>query len=252
MVVRLIFILAGILFGLASALADGVSLPLCPGSSKVAAADPLLRSALKAAYPRAVERKGRARTSEPCLYPYQAILYETSVVLITLGQIPGEGCHGCGAKVSATFLRKEGAALTPVGRHADFAEVGTFAAPSAITPVRFGADDGVVIEGGGTFQGVSFSVIEPFVFRTGRARPIGPENGIPLAYEDCGAKVDEPCASIGGQWRADPGGRLLVAYSGRRADKTNVEATAVYERRGDALVLVSGAKVAAEMSGMRP
>jgi hypothetical protein len=253
MLKKLSLVAAGLLMGLPAARAQDGSLPLCQGSSTVLAADPLLRSAVKAAYPKSPERRGKKPTSEPCIYPYQAILYESAVVLLTLGQIPGEACHGCSAKISAVFLRRNAAALTPVGRHDEFVEVGTFGSPSAITPIRFGADDGVVIEGGGTFQGVTFSLLEAYVFRDGQAKSLGPENGIPLVFTDCGAKADDgPCTNIGAQWRADPGGRLLVTYSGRREDKTTVDGTAIYERKGDTLVLVSGEKIAAEMNETRP
>jgi hypothetical protein len=252
MFMRLGLVAAGLLMLSPAVHAQDGALPLCQGASKATASDPLLREAVKAAFPKVAERKGK-KTPEPCIYPYQATLYESAVVLLTLGQIPGEACHGCSAKVSAVFLKKNASALTPVTRHGDFTETGTFGSPSAVTPVRFGHDDGVVIEGGGTFQGITFSAIETFVFRDGQAKSLGPETGIPLIFTDCGAKADgEPCTNISAEWRADPGGRLLITYSGKREDKSIVDGTAIYERKGDALVLVSGEKIAAEMNDTRP
>jgi hypothetical protein len=253
MLKRLVFAATGLLLAQHSLRAEVDPLPLCPGSSQVMADDPLLRDAFKAAYPKIAERKGKKAASKPCVYPYQAILYESAVVLLTLGQIPGEACHGCGAKISAVFLKKNGSSLTPAGRHDEFAETGTFGSPSAVTPVRFGADDGVVIQGGGTFQGITSTSIEPFVFQEGRVKSLGPQEGIATGFTNCGAKVDgEPCSNIDATWRVDPGGRLLVTYSGTWEDKSKAFGTVIYERRGVALVLVSGAKIAAEMNGSQP
>jgi hypothetical protein len=50
------------------ALAADLPLPLCTSASTVMAKDPLLRSAFRAAYPRAVERRNaKGRASGPCL-----------------------------------------------------------------------------------------------------------------------------------------------------------------------------------------
>jgi hypothetical protein len=233
--------------------AADLPLPLCPNASAVMARNPTLRAAFKAAYPKAVERRnGRGRTSGPCLYPYQALSYPENVVLFTLAGAPGQACHGCPAVVSAVFLRKEKRALKPVGFHDDFIETGSSGDLNGIKPARFGTVDGAVIEGGGTFQGHEFSVIEPFLIRDERMKPIGPEGGIPLASSDCGAKEEgEPCREIRGRWRTEER-RLHVRYVGRRDDGTKVDAAAIYELRGDRLSLVSGGEIAAEMRGYRP
>lgn len=249
MLKRLVFAAAGLLLAQHSLRAEEDPLPLCPGSSQVMADDPLLQDAFKAAYPKITERKGRKAASEPCVYPYQAILYESVVVLLTLGHIPGEACHGCGAKISAVFLNRNGSALTPAGRHDEFTESGTFGSPGVITPIRLGPDDGVIIEAGGTFQGITSSSIEPFVFQGGQVKSLSLGEGIATSFTNCGAKVrGKPCSDINATWRADPGGRLLVTYSGTWVDKSKAFGTVVYEREGDALVLVSGAKIAADRS----
>ena len=233
--------------------AADLPLPLCPNASTVMARNPTLRSAFKAAYPKAVERRNaKGRASGPCLYPYQALSYPDSVVLFTLAGVPGQACHGCPAVVSAVFLKKVKRALKPVGFHDDFIETGSSGDLNGIKPARFGAGDGAVIEGGGTFQGQEFSVIEPFLIRDERMKPIGPEGGIPIASSDCGAKEEgEPCREIRGRWRTEDR-RLHVRYLGRRDDGTKVDATAVYELRGERLSLVSGSEIAAEMRDYRP
>ena len=253
MLKRLALLAFVLLAGADLARAADLPLPLCPNASTVMAKNPSLRSAFKAAYPKAVERRSRkGPNSGPCLYPYQALSYPETVVLFTLAGVPGQACHGCPAVVSAVFLRKEKRALEPVGFHDDFIETGSSGDLNGIKPARFGASDGAVIEGGGTFQGQEFSVIEPFLIQDERMKAIGPEGGIPIASSNCGAKEEgEPCREIRGRWNTE-GRRLHIRYLGRRDDRTRVDATAIYELRGDRLSLVSGGDIAAEMRGYRP
>ncbi len=253
MLKRLALLVFVFVTGADPAWAADLPLPLCPNASPVLAKNPSLRSAFKAAYPKAVERRDRnGRNSGPCLYPYRALSYPETVVLFTLAGVPGQACHGCPAVVSAVFLKKEKRALKPVGFHDDFIETGSSGDLNGIKPARFGAGDGAVVEGGGTFQGQEFSVIEPFLIRDERMKPIGPEGGIPLASSDCGAKEEgEPCREIRGRWRTEER-RLHIRYLGRRDDGTKVDATAIYELRDERLSLVSGGDIAAEMRGYRP
>ncbi|WP_230531792.1 hypothetical protein [Microvirga roseola] len=237
------------------ALSAEEALPLCPGASEILAADPLLRSAVRAAYPETRERRGRTRRSlnQPCIYPYRAIPYDDAVVLITLAQVPGTACHGCAADVSAVFLKRDGSTLTPVSRHDSFVQIGTFGDLASIEPFRLGAQHGLMVEGGGTFQGYSSSVMVPFLIQDGQMLAVGPDGGIPGGDSNCGAVVDDelPCREVEGRWRVD-GDRLIVHYTGTRGDGSPVDGTVVYELRDGSLVLVSGAEVAAEMIENRP
>jgi hypothetical protein len=247
---RVIFAALSMLICLHTSRASDVPLPLCPGTSKAAASNPLLRQALNAAYPTARERAGRnRRIGAPCIYPYRALSFEELVVLITLGQEPGEACHGCSAQVSAVFLSRSGSRLVYAGRHEIFTEAGTFGSLGAAEPLRLGTELGVVIEGGGTFQGFSSSSILPFLIRKGRMEPIGPENGILTGASDCGAR--DPCREVNGQWHTE-GKRFIVRYSGAREDGTTVDGSVVYELRDNALILASGAELAAEMEESHP
>jgi hypothetical protein len=216
---------------------------LCPGSTAALRGHALLRSAMKAAYPNVPERKADPDEAEPepCIYPYQANAFGDAVVLFTFGQVPGEACHGCGAKITATFLRRDGKQLVTVARHPEFTEAGSWGDIGSITPVRMGADDGIVIQGGGTFQGETISALQVFVFRDGQAVRISPEDGIPLSQDTCDAvEGGRPCTNIDGSWKVDSAGRLTIAYRGKRNGKSLPPATVVYERRGDALEPVSG------------
>jgi hypothetical protein len=123
----------------------------------------------------------------------------------------------------------------------DFVEAGTWGDPGTLSKARIGPDEGFVLESGGTFQGYTQSDLQAFVFREGRVVHLAPEEGIPTARSDCGASFDEDsCMEVGATWKFDAEGRLQVEYRGRNADGTKLRERVRYERRGDALVVVSG------------
>lgn len=223
-----------------------LQLPLCPDWSQNVETDIVLWQALEAAYPSAkvnVEDEEPSRLS--CLFPYKLLHYDKLAVLITLAGEPGEACHGCSAKVSAVFLQRDGGALKITGRHDGFTEAGTFGDLMAIDSFRLGSQDGLLVEAGGTFQGYSSSALIPFLIRSGRMEPLGPENGISSGDSNCGVR-DGSCRSVSGFWHAE-GRRFVIRYLGRRANGTSVKGAVAYELRKGSLVLVSGHKLALEM-----
>jgi hypothetical protein len=226
---------------------DGSSeLPLCPGAWRIIASKPRLGQALKAAYPGVRERpRNLHHRSAPCRYPYQALSFDKFVVLITLGEVPGEACHGCGAKISADFLNFDNGKLKPAGRHDTFTEEGTWGSPGRVKPLRLGSETGILIEAGGTFQGYTYNYASLFMIRNGRMTPIGPEAGISLGTNNC-EMGDEPCRSIEGHWHVD-GRQFIVRYVGAWEDGTRVNGNVVYELRKDWLVPISGHELAREM-----
>jgi hypothetical protein len=228
-----------------------LQLPLCPDWSQNVETDIVLWQALEAAYPSA---KVNAENEEPsrvsCLFPYKLLRYDQFAVLITLAGEPGEACHGCGAQVSAVFLQRDGGALRVTGRHDGFTEAGTFGDLMAIDSVRLGSQDGLIVEAGGTFQGYSSSVLSSFLIRSGRMRPIDPENGISSGDSDCGVR-DGPCRDVSGFWHVE-GRRFIVRYLGKRANGTSINGAVAYELKKNSLVLVSGRKLATEMEKSRP
>ncbi|MBZ6076095.1 hypothetical protein [Microvirga puerhi] len=244
MIGRLVVLaVACLLLGAQGAWAEDVPQQLCPGSAASMAGETLLQNALKAAYPNLPERRDDPDESDPeaCVYPYQANTFGNTVVLFTLSQKPGEDCHGCGAKISADFLRRDKDRLVPIARHREFGESGSWGDLTAITPVRAGSDDGIGVEGGGTFQGETYSSLQIFIFRDGQARAISPENGIILSQSDCDAVPHgKPCTDISGTWKMEPAGRVTVSYRGRRNGRTLPPFKVVYDRRGDALEVTSG------------
>lgn len=221
---------------------------LCEKPLKAVIEDPLLGKAFKAAYPKIGEAK--TLQSGSCIQPYQAILYENSVILLTLTPSEKE-CRNCSAVMNIVFLKSsKNGSLTRAGEQEAFAHEANFGSLTSVTPMSFGAEEGIVLEGGGSFQGVSFSYLQPYVFREAQAVAfVG--DGILLSHKSCGSDGGESCTDLQGQWRADPGGRLLVSYSGK-IDGKKIGGTVVYERRGDGLVVSSGNKLAEQINEARP
>ncbi|KFG69930.1 hypothetical protein [Microvirga sp. BSC39] len=230
-----------------------LQLPLCPDWSQNVETDIGLWQALEAAYPSvtvAAEVDESSRTS--CLFPDKLLRYHNVEVLITLAGEPGKDCHGCPAQLSAVFLKRDGRVLKPVGRHKNFAETGTFGNVISLGSFEFGSRQGMVIEGGGTFQGYTTTVFVFYAIKNRRLRQIGPKNGISSGDSNCGAIMDEgPCRDVIGEWQVE-GDRLKIRYSGVREDRTRISGTVVYRFKGDALILLSGAILAAEMQENRP
>jgi hypothetical protein len=228
-----------------------LQLPLCPNWSQNVETDLALWQAIEAAYPSAkVNAENEEVSRRSCLFPYKLLRYDQFAVLMTLSGEPGEACHGCGARVSAVFLQRDGVALTITGRHDGFTEAGTLGDLMAIDPVRIGSQDALIVEGGGTFQGYSSSALSLFLIRSGRMEPLGPEDGISSGNSNCGVR-DGPCRSVSGSWYAE-GRRFVVRYLGRRANGTSIKGAVAYELRKGSLVLISGHKLALEMEKGRP
>jgi len=154
--------------------------------------------------------------------------------------------------LSADLLARDGSRLRPISRQEAFAEIGTFGSIASLRPFRLGAREGLVIEGGGTFQGYSSGVYAVFVLRNGRMKEVSPENGISSGDSNCGAKVDDqPCRDVTGEWQVRDE-RLNIRYSGVREDRSRIDGRVTYELRDEALVLVSGDELAREMEESRP
>lgn len=230
-----------------------LQLPLCPGWSENVETDIVLWQALEAAYPSAkVDADDEESSRLSCLFPYKLLRYDQYAVLITLAGEPSEACHGCPAQLSAVFLKRVGRTLKPVGRHKNFTEIGTLGSVISLGPFQLGSKQGIVIEGGGTFQGYTTTVFVFYAIENQRMRQVGPKNGISSGDSNCGTVMDEgPCRDVVGEWQVE-GDRFKIRYSGVRQDRTRIGGTVTYRFKGDDLILLSGAKLAAEMEENRP
>src|SRR5579863_10326028 len=101
---RILFALTVLILSASSAVAD--STPLCASAKKSLAGDAGLASAVAAVFGKTTFKAGEA-----CVYPLKLLHYATADALVVLTGKPGEGCHGCGAPLSAYVLRRNGGDL---------------------------------------------------------------------------------------------------------------------------------------------
>lgn len=162
-----------------------------------------------------------------CIYPLQVLLYGSADVLLTIGNEPGQACHGCSASLSAYFLARMGGGLKLVNKTIDFGQAGTFGSPGDISAVRIGRDDGIAIESGGTFQGHTFTMLDFYAFHAGRVVHVEAMPRVGLSASDGGAIADgSPVTNVSGSWTISPGANdtLRVEYQvsvGRRRSRAS-------------------------------
>jgi len=179
---------------------------------------------------------------EECIYPLKVLRFATADVLLTIGNVPGELCHGCGARLSAYVLKREAGGSRLVSRLIDFAETGTsWGDPGTITSIQIGSDDAIAIESGGTFQGYAISSLVLYAFRGGRAVNLTPDP-VFLSTSNAGAMTDpRKVVEIDGSWALDPKTRtkLKVDYKINRGGKIS-HAQVVWALRKNKSVIVKG------------
>lgn len=181
-------------------------------------------------------------TGDECIYPLKVLRYAAADVLLTQGNVPGEACHGCAARLSAYVLRRSGGDMKPVARFVDFAQTGTFGSAGEVTPLTIGGDDGLVIESGGTFQGFTSTGLDLYVFKGGRVVHLTPEPPIPTSADNGGATTNgKGSFSVNATWSVvpAPAAALAVDYKIRAHGRTRVE-RAVWTLQGSRLVLTQG------------
>lgn len=171
-----------------------------------------------------------------CIYPLQVLRYGSADVLLTMGNEPGQACHGCSASLSAYFLARTGGGLKLVNKAIDFGQAGTSGYPGDISPVRIGADDGIAIESGGTFQGHTLMLLDFYAFHAGRVVHVEASPRVALSASDAGAVGDSgPNTDVSGSWVIPPGASdtLRVEYKvtvGRRRSAASATWRLVGER----------------------
>jgi hypothetical protein len=203
---RILFVLVGLILGAPSTVA-GQSTALCAAVKKQVEADPRLAEAVSAVFGKAFKATG-----EDCAYPLKVLHYASADVLVVHAGEPGEGCHGCGAPLSAYVLRRLGGSLKIVRSFYKFATLGTFGAAGGVSSVEIGGDDGMAIESGGTFQGYSSTALDLYAFHAGQLVNI---NGGPtlLSADNSGAEPSK-AIEVTGKWFFDPADKttLIVDY----------------------------------------
>ena len=203
---RILFVLAGLVLSASTTLADQ-STAFCTAAKKILAADAGLASAVVAVFGKTTFEAG-----EGCVYPLKVLHYASADVLVVQTGKPGEGCHGCGAPLSAYVLRRNGGSLRTVRSFRKFATLGTFGAVGDVSAVEIGGDDGMAIESGGTFHGYSSTGLDLYAFQAGRLVSIsgGPTT---VSADNSGAEPDK-AIEVTGKWFFDPTDKtaLIVDY----------------------------------------
>jgi hypothetical protein len=234
--VRALCVLAALALGPFSAVA-GQPGALCAAAKKLVEDEPPLAAAVAATFGKATFRA----TGEDCVYPLKVLQYATADVLIVQAGEPGQACHGCEASLSATVLQRVDGGLKVVRRFPKFATAGTSGAVGDISPIEIGADDGMAIESGGTFQGYSFTAVDFFAFHAGQLLSLN-DTPIITAADNSGAMVDPSKGSeVTTKWAFDPADKtaLVVDYEIKAHGATRVERV-IWRLQGTSLVLSHG------------
>jgi hypothetical protein len=182
-----------------------------------------------------------ASVESDCLYPVKVLRYASADVLLVQAGVPGEGCHGCGAPLSAYVIQRTGGGLKTVARFHEFAELGSHGTVKDVWPIEIAGDDAMAIESGGTFQGYSSSHLDFFAFRAGVLVDFAPKPEVVLDADDEGATEGAKASAVTGSWFFDPTDKtaLVVDYKIDAKGATRVE-RAVWRMQGGKLVLTRG------------
>lgn len=233
---RILIALIALVLGAVSASA-GEAAAFCTAAKKSVDADSRLAAEVVAVFGKAVFNA----TGEDCLFPLKALRYAGADVLIVQAGEPGEGCHGCGALLSAYVVQRVNGGLKTVARFREFATLGTHGAVEDISPIEIAGDDALAIESGGTFQGYTSTGLDLYAFHAGRLVSLSP-NPIVIAADNSGA-VNAPgeAVEVTGTWFFDPADKaaLVVDYKidARRAPRVE---RVVWRLQGSSLVLSRG------------
>ena len=210
----------------------------CAAAEKKLGANTLLASEVAAAFGKVTF----AETTSDCLFPLRVLHYASADVLLVQAGVPGEGCHGCQAAVSAYVIQRIGGGLKAVGKFREFAQLGSNGGVTDVWPIEIAGDDAIAIESGGTFQGYTSNSLDLFAFRAGGLVNLDPNPQIILDADDQGAMDDASKAVIvSGSWFFDPSDKstLVVDYKIEAKGATRVERV-VWRLQGGKLVLVRG------------
>jgi hypothetical protein len=180
--------------------------------------------------------------TDDCVYPLAALRYASADVLLVQAGVPGEGCHGCGATLSAYVIQRVGGGLKVVKKFHEFAQLGSNGAAGDATAIEIAGDDAIAIESGGSFQGYIASGVDFFAFRGGALVHLEADPEIVIDADNSGASDDASKAIVvSGSWFFDPSDKsaFVVDYKIDARGASRVERV-VWRLQGDKLVLSRG------------
>lgn len=190
----------------------------CPAAKSIVTEDADLYHAVEVTFGRPFFTTGVGDSGAECIFPLKVLRYGTADVLLAIGNKPFDSCHGCGARMSAYFLRRGSGELKLVGRHLDFSESGTWGNPGQIYLIKLATHDGIIVESGGTFQGYTVARLNIYVFRGGRALHLTPPSGLLISSSNAGATTERnKVVSVSGSWTIGARGNSIVIDYVRRS-----------------------------------
>ena len=232
-----LFLLAASLFLAHPARAETPA-ALCAAAKNDVRADSLLAAEVATVFGKA----DFTGTGDDCVYPLKVLRYASADVLLVQWGEPGEGCHGCGATLSAYVIQRIGGGLKAVAKFHEFTQLGSFGAVMDVWPIEIAGDDAMAIESGWMGQGYSSSVLDLFAFHAGALIDLKPKPLIMLNASDEGVTGDASKAIVvQGSWFFDPTDKtaLVVDYKIDAKGSTRVERV-VWRLQGGKLTLTRG------------
>jgi len=188
----------------------GESAAFCAVARKSVEADDRLGGALAAVFGKAAFNAA----GDDCIYPLKVLRYASADVLVVQAGEPGEGCHGCGALLSAYVVQRVNGGLKTVARFREFANLGSNGAVGDISSIEIAGDDALAIESGGVFQGYASTALNFFAFRAGQLVALT-ESSIVIGADNSGAETDpRKVVVVTATWFFDPADKtaLVVDY----------------------------------------
>ncbi|MGM4986674.1 hypothetical protein [Rhizobium sp. 11_C7_N12_5] len=181
-------------------------------------------------------------SSEKCVSLAALMTFTGSRVLITaIAPDPGESGLDQGSSLSAYFFRESGSTLRLVTVKRDFAESnGALGNVGDINAAHFGADDGMMVNGGISQQGYSNDLTDFYVFRNGSIVRLGM---VPTGWSNSGAEEDDSKAvTIAG--RIETGlpqpDRVRVTYTRSVRGDDERSSVAIWRSQAGKFVLEAG------------
>ncbi|NTJ65867.1 hypothetical protein G6M50_16380 [Agrobacterium rhizogenes] len=181
-------------------------------------------------------------SSEKCVSLAALMTFTGSRVLITaIPPDPGESGLDQGSSLSAYFFRESGSALRLVTVKRDFAESnGALGNVGDINAAHFGADDGMMVNGGISQQGYSNDLTDFYVFRNGSIVSLGM---IPTGWSNSGAEEDDSKA-VTVTSRVETGlpqpDRVRVTYTRSAGGGDEQSSVAIWRSQAGKFVLEAG------------
>jgi len=181
-----------------------------------------------------------ARRNDPrnCLYPVKLLKFHTMDILITSGNEPGEACPNCRARLTAHFLRNRPGTPKVLKREVNFALLGRFGDPGAITDMVIGGNEGFGVESLAQIRGKDYKRLRFFVLSRNSIVELKSDKPIISGFDTTDRVAEKgEAVAITSSWRIDPVRTidLVIDYEVRRGD-VHSDVQSLWRREGQKLI----------------